>query len=431
MARPALDIMQDYITENGDADLVYVLESSKVAVEQQYDLIHGNYSSLRAFSGMDDSRPLVRAALVTDLGLDPTAQGPAGPAARVALAALVGAWEVARDQVATEVKMRAESKVLRITRPVSVQDKNAMKRAVELRFGKIPNREMPSSDYVSQKLEEMEGNDPVASPLDEVTSQLDVETDNITANIDLTGKVQILRKRAKSSLPATPEQFRLKIRVERNLWLFLASKFTNKPWLRGLAPAHWDQWTDFFLGEKVMLMSIPTPEGAKVPLHPPWQIVLSFEFECRKRVMELINEDGLTMVEAMTRVPRDGELKEIAFTSPIALMSRGAVKRVNDPEADGAALSNRARKRLTKGGGKGNPGKGKGNQDRGGGGGAKAKGKGKGKLLSKTPDGRRICYAYNNQGCTKGEECEFAHICQRQSCLGPHSKQDCPGLTSV
>ena len=383
-------------------------------LEQQYDLTVAGYPTIRSFAGYDESRVTVRAAFAVEFALDVTAPAPAGPDARRALAAMVAAWEISREQLTREGQLRAESKVLRITRPISTQDKIGMRRAVEGRFGKIPAREIPSNDYISVKLEELENNEPVASPLDEVTSQVDVETAEVTANLDLSGKVQILRKRVKSVLPATPEAFRQRLRVERNVWLFMAAKFNNKPWLQGLTPAHFDTWTDFFLGHRVMLLEIPTAEGTKVPLHPPWQIVLSFEHECRKKVMEHINENGHAMVNAMELVPRDGELKEIAFTSPLALMNRGSKRSPDAPVQPTAAK--KAKGGKGKGAGKG----GAKIKDKG-----KGAGKGKGKLLSKTPDGRRICFAFNNQGCTT-PECDFAHICQRKSCLGPHSMQDCP-----
>lgn len=418
--RPDLAGMQSHVAEHADSDLAFIWGEARVPIEQQYDLTAAGYPTVRSFAGYDESRIAVRAALALEFALDVGAAAPDGPLARKALAAMVASWEIAREQLTREGQLRAESKVLRITRPISTQDKIGMRRAVEGRFGKIPAREIPSSDYISVKLEELENNEPLATPLDEVTSQVDVETAEVTANLDLTGKVQILRKRVKSVLPATPEAFRQRLRVERNVWLFMASKFNNKPWLQGLTPSHWDTWTDFFLGHRVMLLEIPTPEGTKVPLHPPWQIVLSFEHECRKKVMELINEDGFTMVAAMEAVPKDGELKEIAFTSPLALMGRG--KRPADPYAVLPVA------KVAKGGGKGNRGKGSGK----GSGPAKqkGKGKGKGKLLSKTPDGRRICFAFNNQGCTS-VDCDFAHVCQRKSCLGPHSMQECPTRATV
>ena len=419
MNRPSVADMQSHVAEHADSDLAFIWGEARVPIEQQYDLTVAGYPSIRSFAGYDESRVSVRTALAAEFTLDVAAQAPEGPLARRALAALVASWEIAREQLTREGQLRAESKVLRITRPISTQDKIGMRRAVEGRFGRIPAREVPSSDYISVKLEELENNEPIASPLDEVTSQVDVETADVTANLDLSGKIQILRKRVKSVLPANPEAFRQRLRVERNVWLFMASKFNNKPWLQGLAPGHFDTWTDFFLGHRVMLLEIPTPEGGKVPLHPPWQIVLSFEHECRKKVMELINENGFTMVAALEQVPKDGELKEIALTSPLALMNRGNKRQ---QEFQSEASSSKAAK-IT--GGK-NKGAGKGankNKSKGKGG-----GKGKGKLLSKTPDGSRICFAFNNQGCSAAD-CAFAHICQRKSCLGPHSMQDCPSKT--
>lgn len=421
--RPALADMQQFCSEEGESDLLFIFTESKVEIEQQYDIIQGGYGSLRAFSGFADTRAEVRAGLATDFALDVAAAAPAGPAARLALAALVGAWMVAKEQFEKETQLRAESKVLRITRPVATTDKAGMRRAVEGLFGKIPNREAPSSDYISQKLEELEQNEPVASPLDEVTSQMDIESSNVTANLDLTGKVQILRKRAKAALPANPEEFRLRLRVERNMWLYMKAKFSNKPFLVGLAPGHWDIWTDYFLGHKVMLMEIPTIDGNRISLHPPWQIILSYEYECRKRVLELINEEGLTMIAALAQVPRDGELKEIAFTSPLALMNRGSKRPA--PETDGGGTTKVVR---TTGKGSGRKGKGKGKGGGQGRGQGKGKGKGKGKLLSKTPDGRRICYAFNSVGGCTVAGCDFAHICQRKACMGEHSYLECPGL---
>lgn len=421
MIRPALPVMQQQVIETGESDLLFIWGESRVPLMYQFDLINLGYSTLRGFASLDDSRAAVRVALAAELALDVAAAPPAGPNARLALSSLVAAWEISREQFNRELQLRAESKVLKIVRPVSTTDRAGMRRAVETLFGKIPNREAPSTDYISQKLEEIEQGEMIASPLDEVTSQTDIESPNVTANIDISGKVQILRKRAKSTLPGNPEELRLRLRVERNVWLYLATKFNNRPFLIGLAPSHWDIWTDYFLGHRVMLLEIPTPDGTRVPLHPPWQIVLSYEFECRKRVMELILEEGLTMIAALERVPRDGELKEIAFTSPLALMNRGT-KRAPDP---GFTDAPKPVAKKAKGKGKGGPGKGRNAK---GGGPAAGKGKGKGKLLSKTPDGRRICYNFNSPaGCNKAD-CDFAHICQRKSCLGPHSFLECPDM---
>ena len=79
-------------------------------------------------------------------------------------------------------------------------------------------------------------------------------------------------------------------------------------------------------------------------------------------------------------------------------------------------------------------GKGHGNSSKGAPLGGKAKGKSsKGKnraqtdfngntLVSKTPDGRELCYAFNAQGCAG--KCGRVHACRVKSCYGKHSARE-------
>lgn len=419
---PAVPIMQAFLAAEVESDLLFVWTEAGVLLPNQWQIADSGFTTLRKFAGYEDSRQSVRAALIVDYALDAAAAPPAGQAARLALAALVGAWEVAKEQLGKETSMRAEAKMLQLKRPVTTNDRVAMRKAVELLYGRFPNSEAPSADYLASKLEEMEQNDPSASPLDEVTSMDDVDLSTSLTGVDLTGKIQIIRKRNKTTMPASPESFRLRLRVEKNLWLCMATKFRHRDWLVGLEPAHFERWTDFFLGSKVMLMEVARADGSKSLLGPPWPIVLSYEYECRKRAFALINDDGVTMVDAMAAVVRDSELKELAFTSPIALMGRGD-KRAH-PEFD-LAGSNKWQKTQGGKGGKGNKGKGKS--------GGKGNGK-KGKkgdknsfLVAKTPDGRQICFDYNYGRCTAGANCERVHVCRVRSCLSAdHGFKDCP-----
>ena len=97
--RTALGDMQVYVVERCDSDLLYILGECKTTIEQQYDIVMGGYCSLRAFSGIADSRADVRTALAADFVLDVAAQAPAGAANRLALAALVSAWKIAKEQI--------------------------------------------------------------------------------------------------------------------------------------------------------------------------------------------------------------------------------------------------------------------------------------------------------------------------------------------
>eukprot|EP00969_Alexandrium_andersonii_P153310 6779436-Alexandrium_andersonii.AAC.1 len=83
------------------------------------------------------------------------------------MALLVNAWEVAKEMIAKELQVKAEAKALRQARPVTNNERVAMRRAVEARYSLIPDDEAPNTAYIAQKLEEVEQNEPKAAPLDE------------------------------------------------------------------------------------------------------------------------------------------------------------------------------------------------------------------------------------------------------------------------
>ena len=216
----------------------YLLNESGVSVLQQYQMSWQGVRNVRRLSAVEDRRALVRAAFAADYNLDVTAGPPAGIAARNELSALICAWEASREQCLREVQLRAEQKSLAQPRQVSTQERTLMKRAAKVNLGKIPSSESPSSDYLASKMEEVENNEPHASRLDEITSQDDCETLSMTAALDLTGKVQIMRKRTKIDMPGGPEELRMRLRVEMHTWIMIATKHVNRPSLEALRKRH-------------------------------------------------------------------------------------------------------------------------------------------------------------------------------------------------
>ena len=425
---PTDDVMMEVVNREGNADFLFTLTESSVALPQQWRLISLGYRSIRRFSGIEDSRAAVRAALVTDLGLDPTAAGQPGQNARLALSAVVTAWEASKERISQELHLRVEARVLGVTRQVDATDRTAMRLAVELKFGKIPLHEAPSGDYISHKLEQLEENELIACPLDEVSSMADVDLSATVQGFDNAGRTQLFRKRAKGSLPLSPEAFRTRLRVERNVWLYLATKFVNRPFLTGLTQAIWEEWTDYFLGNKVYLLEVMHADGTKHALNPPWNIILNYELECRKQAMIRVAEDHINLNTALGLVIKDPELKELAFTSPIALAGRSGKQHGGWPNPKARTNPYGAGGKGGKGTGQGKgghqgraPGQGKGK------GPGRGKGKGKGKGAKSTPDGRQICFAYNSpEGCSTPCPHDRLHVCRGWGCFGPHPIMDCP-----
>lgn len=425
MIRPSPDDMMRELAEKCPADLQYTLVESKVALEQQFDLVTLGYCSTRLFVGMGDDRATVRQGLAADLKLDVSAADPAGREARLALAALVGAWEAAKERTTRENQSRADARINGVPRMVDTLERNSMKKAVEILTGRaIPVFEAPSADYLSLKLQEMEDCDPTASALDEISSMADADLSAQVPGWDAAGRSQLFRKRAKGTLPSNPEAFRTKLRIERNLWLYLASKYTARAWLSGMTSTVWEIYTDFFMGKRVLLLEIVHEDGTRQPLNPPWNVVLSYELECRKAALLLVTETGITFTAALENVIKDTEIRELAFTSTVTFLSKHRGKGAGGGGASGSgkgvakhladnplypAKKNDAPYAKKKGNAKGKKGKGK--------------GKGKGLAFS-TPDGRQICFNYNNpEGCTG---CDRAHVCRLKGCFGNHPMQNCP-----
>jgi hypothetical protein len=368
-------------------------------------MVWQGYKNLRKFVSWADDRASLRAAIRDDLGVDVTAAGPAGTAARVSAAAVICAWEYAKDSVEKENALRAESKVLQQHRPASTQERLAMRRAYEDEHGKLPSNEVPSSDYLASKMEECETEEPSASPLDEVSSIEESETQNLQASLDVTGRVRISKQKTKGKMPATSEELRLKLKLEANTWVFLSKKFTSKQWLQKVNPATWSRYADYLLGEKVANLKIPVEGGSSSDLSSvrvPWAVVLHYEYEIRKAALRDCRENGTQLDEALKASMKDAELKEVHFTSPLALMPKG--KRSWDDRGKKDDGNGKWTRVSAKGKGKGKKGSGKG------------KGKSKGKMLSSTPDGRQICFNFNNNtGCNNGA-CTRVHMCRVPGC---------------
>ena len=146
---------------------------------------------------------------------------------------------------------------------------------------------------------------------------------------------------------------------------------------------------------------------------PHWQLVLSYELEIRRNMMKLVTK-GTGMGAALRSSWKDPVVKERFFTTPLALQGGSRKRPAESMEAHAESRP------------KGGPSRPKG----------KGKGKNKGKSKSgssglsncavKTPDGKNVCYAFNNQAetCTR-KNCPFLHVCG--ICFKDHPMYRCSG----
>ena len=397
---------RDFLQREVAADLLFVWDEAGVTLAHQYELGQ-NYRTVRKFSAFGDTRQQVRDAFAADLAIDVAA----GAANRAAMACLITAWQVATEMTEKEIQARVEAKNLGVPRQVSFSDRNALLHAYERTHGRLEDRETPSVDYISQKVEEVEQGELLARNLDEVGSKEEILTLGVQSAVDSSGRLRITREKKKSKLPSNSEELRAKLKLEGNTLIMLGAKFRNRAWFQDLTPNDFNRYADWLLGEKIYGLQVPKAanEGLR-PLNPPWAVLLRFEHQVRKGAYkQAIRQNRsihLTLAEAQT----NAELKEVHFLSPAAL-----------------SLTSTETVEVAKDGIVG-PG---GDEDKGSPNKFRKKGKGKGKagrfdkrygfLHSTTPDGRQICYAYQEGKC-KGN-CGRVDVCQL--CTKPHPLKDC------
>jgi hypothetical protein len=414
MATP--EQMRAFLSQHVDSDLHFLFEDAGLSLDTQYAIAQ-NYKTVKHFSALADDRAEIRKFCKDDIALDASA----GARERAEVATVVTAWEAARECVTQDNKIKAEARALGISRPLPQTDRAAMKKALEQAQGKKNDRELPSTEYLAHKIEEIELNEMQASALDEITSMEESTTTSLQSSIDNDGKIRVVRTKAKGTMPQNTEQLRAKYKIESNAWMMLAAKFRQKAWLSDFDPGVFDKLVEYLLGPKVYLMSVPRTDGTDglVPLHPSWSIILRYEHELRKAAFKLVKEESDTLAIAMSKVVKDSELKEIYFTSPIALSSR---KQKTDTALEEPA-NKKNKTNDSRSSNEWRPPKGSGKNRNKAKGGGKGGGKGKSRLASVTADGRQICYKFNNnQSCDGG--CGRVHVCQIRGCLGPHSKLD-------
>ncbi|CAE7041883.1 unnamed protein product [Symbiodinium sp. CCMP2592] len=357
-----------------DADLQYVLQEAGASLATQYAVCNV-HSTLRRFQAIADDRAGSRTAANTDFGV-PTDT----PAGRQQTAAIVAAWKLAKEISSKEIELRAEARALNQPRILQTQERQALLRAVSAAYGKLNEAETPSAEYLALKAEETEQNEPTAAQLETITSERDSQTATIQSSVDPAGHLRITKTKQKVEMPQNSEAYRRVLKIEGCSWLAMQSRYKSKTWLQGLTMADFTKFVDYILGERVAGLRLEQATGYdsshNALFRPPWGIVLRYEYKLRKEAFRLVNDEG-----QMLWLPGHAGGRKV---------KRGG--KGKDPRT-----------------GKGKQGKGKGEE----------KGAFRGlQLVWRTPDGKDICFAYNNQGCQGN--CGRAHVCRVKGCYKEH-----------
>ena len=174
-------------------------------------------------------------------------------------------------------------------------------------------------------------------------------------------------------------------------------------------------------------MNLEAAKETNTPI--PWATILKYEYQIRKRAMDLVKDEGKGLRTALKLAMADTELRNMHFINRITLGSGGRKRTApgddtykgrwqvkGDTSGKGAWKSSKAK------------GKGKGNGKKGGKGKSNsAVWKGNLQVVAKTPDELPICFAFNWQGCDGS--CGMFHCCRVMGCCDKHPMYEHEGWT--
>ena len=399
--------MRTYLAEKVESELLFIWGEKEIELADQYKLAQARVTKLSRFASIEDDRDKFRALMTKLCALDPESVD-----GRIVLSDLVTCWEAARTMNKAEIESKAQAAISGSKNQVPVPKRTylAMESAFRKDNGKKPPSELPGEPLMTSRLAMIEDNDPKAEPLSDMAS-LEDGADEITfAECDISGALRRgTRKMKQVPLPDDPEKLRAYYIVMENSFLYARYRHNNTQWLSDVAVGTFEKVVKYLLGRKVYRLEAAAENGQKVP----WSAVLKYEFQIRKRAMELVKEEGMKLGAALDEAMQDSEVRALYFTANITLNRQRGTGKGSGQYEDEPPL-----KKLRKGGkGDHNPTKIKGS-------GKKAKGTGKSKgrgmkggllVAGATPDGRLLCYKWN-EGLPCDGGCGMLHVCRVVDC---------------
>jgi len=293
------------------SNLRYIMDDVGVRAPVQEVLYHNGFTNMGRFVGMEDTKAELRAAFGAVMGLTATD----GVQARLDVADLLNAWEVAKARLGTETQLKAEMAVMENSQPASTMDLKSMLKAHERIHGELESRLTPGRYLLGTKLEEVQANEPEVEKLKDITSRDDGDEETLTTEIGKDGRI-VVKKGCKKEIPdpQNPEELRTRYRVLGHAWEFACLKHPGRLWLVGFGTQTYATLADYILGPKVLgLRILKDPANPNSEVKPAWLTVMEYEFQIRKAAFEMVRRGNITAVAAMAAAMRDAELRGLHF----------------------------------------------------------------------------------------------------------------------
>ena len=207
-----------------------------------------------------------------------------------------------------------------------------------------------------------------------------------------TATLKIRQGKGSVPLPSCNEELRHRHRLIGMTWMMLRTKHHTAEWLTAGTLDAYRRVSDFVLGKYVANCPIMSQGGAR---KPAWKLVLSYEHEIRKKAYHLLRSgDAANLSSALYDAMKNPSLMNIHFMLPLNVSAEFISDTIGADHQVGSW-------QPAAGKSKGKGGKGK----------QESKEVRKSNLKTKTKDGKKLCFRFNNGSCTD-KTCAFHHACQ-------------------
>ena len=119
---------------------------------------------------------------------------------------------------------------------------------------------------------------------------------------DVTGSVKEVQRRVQLvPLPSDAEELRAKYKAPDNCFLYAQYKYPTTGWLADCRKGTHGELADYLLGSKVLKMRAMKDMNRTVD----WSVIIRYEFEIRKKAMELVKDEGYGLSKAIRAACQD------------------------------------------------------------------------------------------------------------------------------
>ena len=398
--------------ERGGADLRYAMDSEEVPSAVQAIFYHLGVTTIPKLASFAENIPDLKAVLRADFGLD-TANG---VGERVTIGSICVVFSKAGTRASKQAEIEGELDSKRLAKPLPASDFTAMRRTWEAKWWVLTDRWVPARTYLEKRADELEQGELRAEPLTEVLCRDEDQQDLMVPVWNNSGALTMRKTSHQVPSPANSEQLRYRITIMGTCTMFLGLRHSNRAFLQGLNPQLFADYLEYLLGDFVWLLTAKSADGCTMGA-PGWNQVIAYDYQIRKKAFNDVLTTGIPLKDALPAAWKCPITKERYFTTPLALASvlgaSTSTKRLSDDGSTGGTGETKSGRGGGRGRGRGKgEGKGRGGKGRAGKGGKGGKGGKAGGCAAKTPDGRSICFNFNNPDSRCGSSrCNFLHVC--------------------